>query len=74
MVHSTAKAWQILKVVKLFSDKGWTGVAKYRRMKPNTIMCGTYTDTMLHNKATIVDFENYIPLTEIKKKDCKDTW
>ena len=58
---------------KLFSDKGWTGVAKHRRMKPNTIVCGTYTDTMVRHKATIVDFENYIPVTEITKKVCKDT-
>jgi len=61
-------------VLKLFSDKGWIGVAKYRRKKPNTILCSTYSDTMIRNKATIVDFENYVPVTEIsKKKVCKDT-
>ena len=42
-------------------------------MKPNAIVCGTYTDTMVGNKATIVDFESYITVTEIKKKVCKDT-
>jgi hypothetical protein len=50
-------------VAKLFSDKGWTGIAKYRRMKPNTIMCGTCTDTMARNKATIVYIEGYVPFT-----------
>lgn len=42
-------------------------------MRPNTIVFGTYTDTMVGNKATIVDFESYIPIREIKKKVCKDT-